>query len=97
MVHSQADIGTYRVWRKCCTVLFGECASFGRKSGEKRWPTQYQRAEVETMEVGEMKSYTIEELEELMLKYLDSGLMSCEQEIAETEVTAFLEFIQDSE
>lgn len=44
-----------------------------------------------------MKSYTIEELDELMLKYLDNDLMKCEQEIAETEVTAFLEFIQDSE
>lgn len=47
-----------------------------------------------------MKSYTIEELEELMLKYLDNNpnITSFKaQEIAETEVTAFLEFIQDSE
>ena len=41
-----------------------------------------------------MKSYTIEELEKLLEKYLNSGLLGFEQVIADTEVAAFLRFVE---
>ena len=41
-----------------------------------------------------MKSYTIEELEKLLEKYLNSGLMGFEQVIPDTDVAAFLRCVE---
>lgn len=44
-----------------------------------------------------MKTYTIEQLNEALMHYLESGeLLSFEQEVAEVEIQAFLDWLETS-